>query len=600
MKYKFELSVMIVVVFGLSLAGVASADSVIKTLYVDGVKVGTSTATLPLSYPYPRLTIGAEGSRYFRYNGLVGQIDEFAVYTKILTDANVTTHYSAGAGGYRTAVNADGPALYLQFEDSDSSNFSKAANNGSAADMNITYIGAVALTSSGYIGNAADLHGATDGNGDCVDVCDYSLQLSTSNVSVEFWVKTTASSDYPRLFQHNGGNTEEHSYGAMYNAGTSSIGLIGGGATGYLTSTINDGSWHHVVVTFASLVTGPYAAEVMADDPCLYLKFDSQNPVDSSSNHFYTNVTGTDANIDSNGGAYCKFKKAGGIGLSLFMDNYNYRTGDPARGRACAFAWNNWFEDPLGHLVREQPPYNGNNDNYALNTLVVVDEYGTSYIQQTDITFEMWIKSEPGLPQDRDNFGTIIQQVGQISRDPNAPELGMWVDANQVYRFRINGGAERLYTGAAVPLDGYWHQLVLTYDENEVNPGRDMGIQLYVDASLVYSTTVVDDVNFQALLGPELSQLQIGNQGDWGLPYNNWDGWVDEVAVYNGVLSAERIAAHYAAWQPKDCDEVKARGLTLWGDFNGDCKVDLFDFVLFSNEWRVCDNPSNPNCVHNW
>ena len=43
MRYKFELSVMIAVVCGLLLAGVASADSVTKTLYVDGVKVGTST-----------------------------------------------------------------------------------------------------------------------------------------------------------------------------------------------------------------------------------------------------------------------------------------------------------------------------------------------------------------------------------------------------------------------------------------------------------------------------------------------------------------------------------------------------------------------------
>ena len=63
MKYKFELSIMIAVFFGLSLAGVASADSVIKTLYVDGAKVGTSTTTQAISFPYPRLTIGSEGNR---------------------------------------------------------------------------------------------------------------------------------------------------------------------------------------------------------------------------------------------------------------------------------------------------------------------------------------------------------------------------------------------------------------------------------------------------------------------------------------------------------------------------------------------------------
>ena len=42
----------------------------------------------------------------------------------------------------------------------------------------------------------------------------------------------------------------------MYNAGTDSVGLIGGGATGYLNAVLNDGSWHHVVVTYQFVNTG--------------------------------------------------------------------------------------------------------------------------------------------------------------------------------------------------------------------------------------------------------------------------------------------------------------------------------------------------------
>ena len=73
---------------------------------------------------------------------------------------------------------------------------------------------------------------------------------------------------------------------------------------------------------------------------------------------------------------------------------------------------------------------------------------------------------------------------------------------------------------------------------------------------------VNDPINHQAILGPELSTIQITNEGDWGYPYNTFSGYVDEFAIYSGVLSPERIAAHYAAWQPKDCAEVQARGLT--------------------------------------
>lgn len=556
MRYKFELSVMTVIVCGLLPAGVASANSVTKTLYVDGVKVGTSTANQALSYPYPRLTIGAEGSRYFRYNGLVGQIDEFAVYDKVLNDANVAAHYSAGTGGYVAAVTADSPTLYLRFEDGSSSSGSKAANSGSAADMNITYIGAVTLTNSGYIGKAAVLSGATDGNGDCVDVCDYSLQLSTSNVSVEFWVKTTQSSDYPRLFQHNGGSTEERSYGAMYNAGTNAFGLIGGGGTGYLTHAINDGAWHHVVVTFQSLIPGPYAAEVLADNPCLYLKFDSLMPVDSSANHYWVGM-----------GERAKIQKAGGIGMSLYADNTsaNYSNGHAA---ADVFTWNNWYSDGIGR-TRTGPPYGGNDDGYAF--------------APGDITFEIWIKSVPGLTSDQ--YGMIFQQVGAYTREPNAPALGLYSDAG-VPKLRVAGGSQWFYPGTAAPLDGKWHQLVVTYDENEVDPGGSMGIQLYLDGSLAGQTTVYDPNGHQALLGPELSTIEITNEGDWGYPYNTFSGYIDEFAIYNGVLSAERIAAHYAAWQPKDCAEVQARGL-LPGDFNGDCQVDLFDFVVLANQWRL-------------
>ncbi len=46
MKYKFEISVLTLTIVCLSLAGIASADSVRKTLYVDGNKVDTKKMIL--------------------------------------------------------------------------------------------------------------------------------------------------------------------------------------------------------------------------------------------------------------------------------------------------------------------------------------------------------------------------------------------------------------------------------------------------------------------------------------------------------------------------------------------------------------------------
>jgi len=583
MKYKFELSVMIAVVCGLLLTGVALADSVTKTLYVDGVKVGNITTTQAISYPYPRLTIGSEGSRYYPYNGLVGELSEFAVYTKVLTDAQVAAHYGAGSSGYRAAVNADSPALYLHFEDSDSSSGSKAANSGSAADMNITYIGAVSLTSGGYVNKAAVLHGANGGSGDCIDVCDYSLQLSTTNISVEFWVQTTMTSDYPRFFQHNGGNTEQHSYGAMYNAATGAFGLIGGGSTGYLTHAINDGTWHHVVITYSSITPGPYAYEVQADDPCVYLQFDSQMPVDSSSNDYWAGFGG---NYQCpNGKSPSVQKTAGSMGLSLYMNNTivdgNYGT------YAIAYVWDNYG----AQYERQGPdtPWTDHSDDYA----IVPANQSQSY--------EIWIKSVSGLSSSQ--YAMIWQQIGSYTNEPSvnqpsAPALGIYTD-NGVIRLRVAGGNSWYYPGTAAPFDGQWHQLVVTYEPNEDGLGYSMVKQLYLDGSLAGQTTITDP-NGNAKLTNYLKQLIIGCENDQGYGYSCFSGYVDEFAIYGSVLSADRVAAHYAAWQPKDCADVMSRGLTLPGDLNGDCKVDLDDFAILASQWHLCNTPGAAGCSSNW
>jgi hypothetical protein len=198
----------------------------------------------------------------------------------------------------------------------------------------------------------------------------------------------------------------------------------------------------------------------------------------------------------------------------------------------------------------------------------------------------------------------FFQQAGAWTKEPNAPGLGtIDVDPNDpnVPVLRVLAGSQWWYPGVNTPNDvNNWHQLVVTYDENEINPGHDMGIQLYVDGVRAGSTTIVDDVDYQALLGPELSHLMIGSMNDWGLAYNNWAGYIDEFSIYAGVLSADRIAAHYAAWQPSNCAEAIERGLGLKGDLDGDCDVDFYDYAIFASEWLKCDDPSNPNCTANW
>jgi hypothetical protein len=582
MKYKVELSIMFAVLLTLSMAGIASANSVTKTLYVDGVKVGSATAAQSLIYPYPRLTIGAEGSRYYPYNGLVGEMDEFAVFGRILTDANVAALYSAGSSGYVAAVNAASPLLYLRFEDASSANGSKLANSGTLADVNSTYIGAVGQDASGFVGKAAILNGANSGTVDCIDVCDWDGRLSLSDVSVAFWVKTTQSSDYPRLFQHNGGSTEQRSFGAMYNAGTNSVGLIGGGTTNYINATLNNGAWHHIVVTYESLIPASYQQEVMADDPCVYLRFDNPLPVDSSENHYWAGLTVN---------AIIKPTKGAMGGEALYLNNTNKGS---STGRA--YIWNSYG----GSNYRGSPNYT---NKWGPQYSFVI---GPDGVNPGDQSFEFWYKSDPTLTPD--TYGCFFQQVDGMSwdtpdpsygKEPNAPALTLTTAADGTRQLRVAGGSQWWYPGVNAPLDGGWHQIVVTYQQDWANLGYDMNVALYIDGARAAATTIVDP-NMRAMLGPNLFYiLQLGSEQNFGYGTNTVGGYYDEFAVYPGALSAERVGAHYAAWQPRDCAEAAARGLNV-GDFNGDCKVDLDDFAILASQWHLCDKPGVAGCGPNW
>jgi hypothetical protein len=582
MKYKVKLSVKIMLFSCLLLANAASAtDSVSKTLYIDGAEVATSTVNSAISYPFTRLTIGAEGSAWHRYNEFDGQIDEFAVYDVVLTDAQILAHKNAAVGDYEDVVLADSPLLYLRFEDANSDNNSVAFNSG-IADVNGRYIDSVTL-SAGYDGNAAEFSGPVtvpeDANGDCVDVPDEYLYLNQDNITVEFWVNTTQATEYPRFFQHNNGDANMGGYGAMYSAADDAVGLIGGGDTDYFTVTpgaLNDGSWHHVVVTFRSLRPVSYEAEVLADDPCLYLKFDNLTAPDSSVNHYY--VWYRAANNPTSNLHPGKIRPVAGAigGRALYCDNSSPIDGQYTN----VITWNNY----AGDQWRNFPGWSDLRGDYYALTEPNYDDFPK---ESSDITFELWLKSTPEL--DPCDWCAIFQQIGAAwTYEPRAPLLGL-VDGTQ---FRIAGGSEMWYPGVA-PLDGEWHQIVVTYDENEMNLGHDMGIQLYIDGSLANQVTIVDAVTYQALLGPEFYTLVIGADNNVGWASNPFGGWIDEFAVYSGVLSPERIAMHYAAWQPKDCAEVWARGLGYEGDFDKDCDVDLYDYALFAQGWAQCNDPVN-------
>jgi hypothetical protein len=97
-------------------------------------------------------------------------------------------------------------------------------------------------------------------------------------------------------------------------------------------------------------------------------------------------------------------------------------------------------------------------------------------------------------------------------------------------RVELEGLTPFTLDGSTVLLPNKIHHLVATFDGTTV--------RMYVDGQLDGAQAVT------GILQTSTAPLDIGRRPD-AMRY--WQGLVDEVAVYDHVLSPERIAAHYAA-----------------------------------------------------
>lgn len=94
-------------------------------------------------------------------------------------------------------------------------------------------------------------------------------------------------------------------------------------------------------------------------------------------------------------------------------------------------------------------------------------------------------------------------------------------------------GSPSTYASAPPPRQGIWHHIVVTYASGPC--------AIYVDGIKAQETN--DDSGSRA--DPPDTELVVGDEApEW---FNKARGDVDELAIYDKVLSAERVKAHYDA-----------------------------------------------------
>ncbi len=159
--------------------------------------------------------------------------------------------------------------------------------------------------------------------------------------------------------------------------------------------------------------------------------------------------------------------------------------------------------------------FNGT-DQYAQTAGPVVDT-------TKDYTVSAWARMD-ALPG---NYGTVVSEDGRATANPFYLQYGQGA-----WAFSMPGNVRA--TLPATPVLGQWYHLV-----GVRNQATDE-LKLYVDGVLV-ATTVggVDGIG----TGP----LSVGRAKYAGVKGDFWDGAVDQVHVYNRVLTDAEIAALYAA-----------------------------------------------------
>ncbi len=191
-----------------------------------------------------------------------------------------------------------------------------------------------------------------------------------------------------------------------------------------------------------------------------------------------------------------------------------------------------WVAGAIGNTLR----FDGIDDYVRVDNSSSMN-FGAS----ADFSVGFWIKAS-------------IQDAAVISKGPEIPPHGRkgwspgWniqlentINYKRGVRFDMydgkNGGYGIVTTGVDA-LDNDWHHVFITVD-------RDGYAKAYLDASEKDSRDVssIGDIN-------NSRELLIGWRGDWLY----FDGLIDEIAIYNRVLSAEEIGELYQSGLPDIVD----------------------------------------------
>jgi len=164
----------------------------------------------------------------------------------------------------------------------------------------------------------------------------------------------------------------------------------------------------------------------------------------------------------------------------------------------------------------------------SLVDLGIVD-YSPAYNAGSSWALSMWVKARP----DGAANGTVISKSDAFS----GWRVLLDETANNVVKFYTNDGSvEHVLTGTKRVQGSNWHHVVVELDGGEK--------RVYFDGVLDQSASGVGTPRIN------LQQLIFGAKERVGSDREGYDGWLDEVRIYNKALGATGVADLYKAQKP--------------------------------------------------
>jgi len=311
-------------------------------------------------------------------------------------------------------------------------------------------------------------------------------------------------------------------------------------------------------LTFVNNAQADYQSTVLDDNPLLYFRFEDADMNDGA----------PVADLGSVG--------RGGIYIAADTTPMVPTIGTPGTGQAAYM--------PQQTTINE-----------AGNCVDIWDRDGDFSLQ--DVTYEAWIKIAQGDLVDR--YSRIFQYNGDYLRE-SGPEIMMHSSTEMPPEgaYGVAGGDMTTYGFAAPTDDGNWHHIVVTYNST----GSGVLKELYVDGVSVGTASAPNNLSY------DFDRITIGAHGHRWWIFCELLGAIDEFAIYEGVLSTDRVIVHYNAGADSDgdgileyidnCPDVYNPDQTdSDGDNIGDvceCKtanldganpVNFGDFAILSEDW---------------